>query len=93
MDNNEEMMDPMMDPEMDPEMDNLIQEEDDEASVKTTDPRLQHPNLAEAKVTKDQIGKKGQFYFKDDEVNEPEARQENFFWSICLCICPTISWT
>jgi len=34
--------------------------------------------------------KRGQFYHKDNEYEESGAREENFFYSICLCICPTI---
>lgn len=35
---------------------------------------------------------KGQYYHKDNCVDESGARDEGFFWSICLCICPTIGW-
>ena len=44
--------------------------------------------------------KKKQPKKKDEELyypfvsngNKSEAREENFFYSICLCNCPTISW-
>ena len=43
-------------------------------------------------LTKQDLGKDGQYFYKTDGVDEPEGREENFFWSICLCFCPTISW-
>jgi membrane associated rhomboid family serine protease len=66
--------------------------EEEVVSVKTNDFRLKNGNLKQAGITKKEIDRDGQYYYKSDETNDPEAREENFFWSICLCICPTISW-
>ena len=60
--------------------------------VRDDDPRLRTPNLAEVGVKAEEIDEKGQYYYKEDGYDDSEARDENFFWSICLCICPTISW-
>lgn len=72
----------------DPETDQLIEDED--PSVKTTDSRLRNPNLVG--VSKKDIDKGGQYYYRADGLDDSEAREENFFWSICLCFCPTITW-
>ena len=50
--------------------------------------RLKNPNLQGVKE-KD-IREGGQYYFKS-KGDESGARNENYFESICLCICPTIS--
>lgn len=72
----------------DPDMETLIEEKSQ--SVKTNDSRLRNPNLRG--LSKQDIDKEGQYYYKADGVDDSEAREENFFWSICLCFCPTISW-
>ena len=53
------------------------------------DPRLKNPNLQGVDPELLEIG--GQYGYKSDETKS-QAREENFFESICLCMCPTISW-
>jgi membrane associated rhomboid family serine protease len=36
--------------------------------------------------------KHGQYYHRDNLIEESAAREEGFFASICLCLCPTIGW-
>jgi membrane associated rhomboid family serine protease len=44
------------------------------------------------KVKKADLDVDGQFYFKPDRIDESEAREEGYWGSLCLCLCPTISW-
>jgi hypothetical protein len=73
----------------DPEAQALMDE------VKSDDPRLNMSNFKDNKVKKDELTKGGQYYYKggEDWLNKNEkgkAREEGFFESICICICPTI---
>jgi hypothetical protein len=38
------------------------------------------------------LQKDGLYYFKENGYMESNAREENFFYSICLCACPTVGW-
>jgi hypothetical protein len=41
---------------------------------------------------KEFTNKNGQYYHRENGVDEGTAREEGFFASICLCLCPTIGW-
>lgn len=40
---------------------------------------------------KEFLDEDGQYYWASNG-EDSEARDENFFWSICLCTCPRIGW-
>ena len=69
----------------DPESVPLIEVKEDDVLAK----RLQNPNLKDVK--REQLEKGDQYYYENDD-RDSAARDENFFESICLCLCPTISW-
>ena len=71
----------------DPEQDQLMEDQ-----TKGSDRWDQYPYFEGVDREQFTDKKRGQYYHLDNGYEESEARDENFFYSICLCICPTIKW-
>lgn len=63
-------------------------DEDDEAKKLIDKDKKKKKEKEKPKPTEEADG----MYPWENNYRESKAREENFFWSICLCMCPKIGW-